>query len=195
MTENSAPHFRENALWRHYDAAIDKGAILVAVARCRLTDREPLYRLRRRHHVQLVELLHEFCYHARKAIELADTVQPGAISHAKEISLLGYGETSTELDMDHTVGLASESLWWVLGRIIHSREVAVHEREEIEVGSRWAAAPRLTSYVSPIVFSVRSDHDAPEERHFVHAERLVECFLALQDRLDKAIQSLGETPL
>ena len=64
---------------KHREAALNAGALIVAIARCSLNAREPLYRLHDRQARRLIDLLHEFAFHARKAIELAERFEPGII--------------------------------------------------------------------------------------------------------------------
>jgi len=116
------------------------------------------------------------------------------IDHATRINMPGYNERVAEMGMEGSVPLADESLWWVLGRVIHSRDVLVREREVVEVSSAWAAAPHTTSYWSPVVFAVSSDRDGGMDRHHVQAERVVETFLALRQRFDRALLAAHEDP-
>lgn len=157
-----------------------------------MTDREPLYALVSRQKLELTDCLHLFAYNARRAIELAEEYEPGTLGHAQGIELRGYGQTEIKLElMEDAQPLADKSLWWVLGRIIHARELKIHELEDPEVGTPWAAAPRITMYWTPIAFSVRSDYDGPDERHFVETDRLLAAFLALRDRFVAALKVVG----
>jgi hypothetical protein len=185
---------RRLAIWRHHEASLEKASLLVALSRCRMTDREPLFELRARQGVQLIELLHEFCYHARKTIEIAETYKSGAINNAKTITMLGYDEwPQADLDIgEDAVPLTDQSLWWLLGRVIHSQEITVHEQQEAEVGSKWAAAPNITCYWTPTVLSVRSGFDGPDKRHYVYAERLVEAYCLMNNTLGEALEKARE---
>ena len=148
-----------------------------------MSDRDPVYRLRDLQKLQLLEALHSFAFNARKALELADVVTPGIIARAQKLMLAPPTELATK-DLVEDVGAAThtpESLWFVLGRVIHSQHIEVADAEDVEVGSAWAAAPKTTSYWTPLVFAVRSDRDPPEGIHYVEPKRLVAAFLALRD--------------
>jgi len=184
---------RENLdVWRHYEAAAEAAASLLALSRCRTTDREPAHALHLRQRLQLIDLLHTFAYNARRAIELAEQLETGTISHAQSISVRPYGRVDIELEiMEDARPLADQSVWWILGRIIHARELNIHYLEDAEVGTEWAPKPHITVYSMPVAFSVRSDHDGPEERHFVLIAELLAAYLALRGRFVKAMHAAG----
>src|SRR5439155_19464134 len=127
------------------------------------------------------------------AIELADIVRPEtqARASAEGIQLSQPGSVADlgpEGSEEGRVRLCIKSLWWYLSRVIHSREVDVLKRGEIEVGSRWAAAPDQTRYWSMVVVSVRSDRDSHESTHYAEVERLVEAFCSLEGCLRGALK-------
>ena len=180
------------ALWRHHEAAVESAATLLALCRCRMTDRESLFALHVRQQLQLVDLLHQFSYNARRAIELAEEYEPGTIDHAKGVSVRPGRFDRIHLEIEEDAHpLVDQSVWWVLGRIIHARELEIHYLEDAEVGTEWAAAPHITEYSTPIAFSVRSDFDGPDERHFILVEELLASFLALRHRFASAFHSAG----
>jgi hypothetical protein len=184
---NGKSHEQLN-LWRHLSAAADAAALLVALVRFKVTDREPLYVLTTRQQYQLVDLLHNFAYNARRAIELADEYEPGVRARAEFVRLVGFEETHVDLGIGQdALPLTDKSLWWVLGRIIHSRELRVHSKEDVDVGYRG----RITMYQTPIVFSVRSDHDRSDVQHYARLERLLEAFLALTESFEVALGNAG----
>jgi hypothetical protein len=128
--------------------------------------------------------LHHFAFHARKSIELANLK-----SHASSLLLAEPNEVLDkaaleELDIPtHT----TESLWFILGRIIHSRQIDVAESARVEVGTEWAAAPRLTYYYTPTLFIVQSDYDSKADtEHHVEMRRLISSYVALDDALREA---------
>lgn len=179
---------RRLALWRHYEAAQENGGLLVALARHRVTDREPLYELRARQSAQLLELLHDFSYHARKTLELAEAHRPGIVERAKVVQLLKHGPEA-DLGIEDPVPLTDQSLWWLLGRVIHSRAVTIHERHDVVVGSPWAAPPRTTSYWTLAVVGVQSDLDGPDATHCFYVEQLVEAFCLMHDAIREALEA------
>jgi hypothetical protein len=183
---------RRVALWRHYEAALDRAALITALCRCKTTDREPLDALRGRQRLQLADLLYEFCYYTRRALELAEQYEPGILEHAMQVKLPGFGERTLELEIgEDAVELVDESLWWVLNRVIHSRQLSIHDAEDAEVGTKWSPAPNITMYYTPAAFGVRSDRDEPDKLHWVRIERLIEAFLALRSRFARALNAVG----
>jgi hypothetical protein len=176
------------ALWRHYEAARERAATLVALSRYRATDREPLYVLHTRQHHQLIDALHDFCYHARKTLELAEQHRPGILERANNMRLLRNGG-ELDLGIDGPVVLADRTLLWMLGRVIHSQDVGICAREEIDIGSPWAAAPKTTSYWPMVAVGVRSDFDEPNDYHYVSIEQLVEAFCRLDDSIHEALDA------
>jgi hypothetical protein len=180
------------ALWRHHEAAVEAAAALLAFSRCQVTDREPAYALTLRQRLQAIDLLHTFGYNARRAIELADTHEPGTIKHAKAIVVHPRDPRKLDLAIDEDAKeLTDESLWWVLGRIIHSQELTIHYRDEARVGTEWAAAPNLTIYRTPIAFAVRSDFDGPLDCHYVVFDDLLTSFAGLRERVAAACMLIG----
>jgi hypothetical protein len=180
------------ALWRHYEAAAEAAASVVALSRSTMTDREPLYSLNSRQRLQLVDLLHAFAYNGRRTIELADELEPGTVDLAKAMSVRPYEVHKVELEIgEDAQPLTDESLWWVLGRIIHARELRIHYKEDAEVGTEWAAAPDITMYWTAAAFSVRSDYDGADDRHCVLIDDLVAAYVILKDRIGKAIAAAG----
>lgn len=139
-----------------------------------------------------MELLHEFCYHARKTIELSETLVPGTTQRANTIKLF---ETEINLGLEGFVPVVDKSLWWILNRVIHSREVRVLDHEDIEVGTKWAAAPRITGYATPMVFCVQSDKDSSDTWHHAGIEQLIEAFVTLTRHLDQIAHDHNATPI
>lgn len=182
-------HLRQHlSLWRHFDAAMNAAATIAAISRCTMTDREPLYPLVSRQELQLIDQLHGFAYNARRAIELADDYEKGILNHAKGINLPGFAETHATLRFDEEPEpLADRSLWWFLGRIVHSRELKIRPATRPQVGSIWAGAPNITVYQNAIALAVRSDYDEPDETHLAKIDELLQGFLALRTRLERAI--------
>jgi len=171
----------------HYSKALDAAALILALARCRLTDREPAHVLQARQNEHLLQLVHDFCFHARKAIELANA-ETGAIAFAQVLQLHGFGETEVRLDLEgKALPLVDQSLWWVLGRVIHSQEAVVESHTDVALGSEWASEPNLTEYETPVAFGVRSDRDGQESVHYFLTERLVEAFLHVAPAIEQAV--------
>ena len=173
---------------KHREAALEAGALIVAIARCSLNSNEPLYHLHDRQAHRLLDLLHEFAFHSRKAIELAERYNPGIIDHARKLQVHDRRDTTVILDdiEELEVTLSAESLWWLLGRLIHSSESRVDHHSDIAVGGPWAAPTAITGHDTAIVFGVRSDRDAPGELHYFRTESVIETFLMLDRGFEKA---------
>jgi hypothetical protein len=179
------------SLRHHFERALDHAAILLALSDHQLTDRDPSYGLRARQRVQLSDHLHLFSFHARKAIELADLV-----SAASNLPLAKPGDVPPKEIVEEmgVVTHTTKDLWFVLNRIIHSKELGIGEAEtKTVVGPDWAPSPRLTSYWTPSVFSVRSDRDGVDEQHWVEPKHLIAAFLQLEPAF-KEVLDIGPPP-
>jgi hypothetical protein len=173
---------RAIALWRHHEAARDKGAMLLALVRCRTQENDPLSDLYDLQRVLIAETLHEFCHHARKAIELADVHVKGIKDRAykamidRDYSALGEGER---------VSLKAESLMFFLGRVIHSHKLFVLEHEH----------PRTDRSTRPTwarqVVRLQSDRDEASDHNDVLVAKLIESFCLFEPEIQKALDVAG----
>jgi len=164
-------------LWRHHDSALQAAALVLAMSRSWISDREPFHHdLHFRQIIQLTDLIHNFCYHARKSIEMAEEFRPGTLDAAKK-QKIHYQITSLELDDTEktVIQFTEQPFWWVICRLIHSREALVTETSETVVAHERTG--RTRTILRPVAFAFRSDLDQPDQLHYVHTESLVSAFL------------------
>jgi hypothetical protein len=153
------------------EKALSRAALLSALATSKLDGPTRLHELKARQDDLVVDLLHEFAFSARKYIELATTAGIPLRPEAERKELL-LGSPVGGAD---PLGSSSfQSLWWVLGRIIHSEHLAVSRQSTWVDGT---VPPRFLEHAW--AFEVRSDHDAPETVHFVFLEFMLERFVEL----------------
>jgi len=169
---------RWSALWRYHERVLDACAVILAISRSQISDREFIYHmLRDRQIVQLTDLIHDFSYNARKVIELTEAVIPQIMEISKTVKI---HRDITSLEIDDVIGeqvvLTNEPLLWTLNRIIHARELLIEEASETIVVNQRTG--RLRSNYRPIAISFRSDRDPIDKKHFVHIESLVTAYLA-----------------
>jgi len=159
------------------ETALNLAATIVAYARADLTEVGRDTDLQQRLEQSLHDLVHEFCYHSRKAIErnAGGKALPSFLAdirvHPKPSAALLASN-----DLVVRVPLSSESFWWIVNRIVHSLDFAVLSNvKSIEtVGDSviWSnldvGSLRLVSF--------RSDRDADDTLHYVDLEALVMTF-------------------
>ncbi|MBK7975294.1 MAG: hypothetical protein IPK07_19090 [Deltaproteobacteria bacterium] len=167
------------ALWRFHDAALEKAALILAIARSEMSDVWGYSDLKFRQTIALYDLLHEFAYSTRKAIERTETMAPGIIQKAKATPVhRGRTEFPCESwNPGETIALVQESFWWVVNRIMHSTETLVVDyvarvefHEASRTGQHWAVE-------QPRVFGFRSDYDQEQNLHHVHTESFVMAYV------------------
>lgn len=122
---------------------------------------------------EVIDLLHEYCFILRKLIERADCV-----SQAKEL-YPHQGKKSISINKDGPdelkIVLCQKNLWWILGRVIHSKSVVVlgGDTEQHQVYSDG----KIRSYSDGYCYvSVESDFDSGVQ-HILHIPSLVHIFL------------------
>jgi hypothetical protein len=180
---------RWSSLWRYHERVLDASSLLIAITRSQLSERDSFYdRVEERMAIQLTDLIHDFSYHARKSLELAEEHQTGVLQKAKKQLIHRYQSEFVLDEIDKTkVPLTQKDFWWVLGRIIHSRESLVAQLTGIEIYGR---SGKIRSHFRPCVFSFRSDLDKEDQRHFVHTESLVGTYLDFfSESIEQAIES------
>ena len=162
---------RWTGLWRRHDDALQTAALILAMSRSWISDREPFHHdLHYRQIIQLADLIHDFCYHARKSIEMADEFRPGTLDAAKK-QKIHYQITSLQLDDtgEKTIEFTQQPFWWVICRLIHSREALVIESTETVVTNERTG--RTRSILRPVAFAFRSDLDESYQLHYVQRNR------------------------
>ncbi|HSG23262.1 MAG TPA: hypothetical protein VLA64_09950, partial [Azonexus sp.] len=86
-------------------------------------------------------------------------------------------ELSLQSVQGKSVRLTQESLWWILGRIIPSRETLVLFREVELVITSLTTGAHFT-IEQPVGFRFASDNDNDGVFHNLHLESLAKCYLS-----------------
>lgn len=75
------------AMWRFHDATLERAALIYTFARSTNEDTPEGYAVYGRQLPMLVDLVHEFCFNARRAIERAERYRPGVIQNLQKFDL------------------------------------------------------------------------------------------------------------
>ena len=186
---------RWSSLWRYQDRALEAATELLALSSISIVDRQPLFHLNVRWCIQIEDRVHDFAYFARKAIEVASAAEPEIIKLAQASKVHPDGGT-VAFSESESVTLCTESVWWIIGRLIHSREIAVVELVELLIGEPWAAPHQQSSWVRPSYIRFRSDHDESNTHHCVEIQALVAAFVpSISHRIDRVLELRRENPL
>lgn len=135
--------------------------------------------------VEVIDLLHEYCFVLRKLIERA-----GKVDRAKKIYPHEYKSPCT-INRGGTdereVELCANSLWWILGRVIHSKSVMVLGGDTCQIRVYHDGKTRETPDGLCFV-DVESDFDNGTS-HVLHVPSLVGVytFSALRRELDEIV--------
>lgn len=181
---------RMTALWRYHDAALDRASLILTFSRSEYEDSGGLYDLHLRQTIRLIDLVHEFCFNARRAVERAERYKPGVLRKAQELLVHHFQrEIQTDcLDPKAVIRLTDQCFWWILGRIIHSRDTMVVKRTDRIVFDDSSGTGRHWSVFQPVALAFESDRDDPDESHHVHLESLVRAYvLGLSRDIEQAI--------
>lgn len=175
------------AVWRFHQAALEQAVLIYTFSRS--TSGEPgVGDAPTQQLVMLIDIVHRFCFNARKAIERADVDRPGTVAEARRAQV-NY-ETQLPLDSCHgeSVNLTQEGLWWILGRIIHSRDTQVLHREiDLIITNHETGAHFVIE--QPVGFKFASDNDADGVYHCLHLESLAKCYLRdITPKIEEAIR-------
>jgi hypothetical protein len=169
---------RWSALWRYHERVLDASALILAISRSQIADWEFIYPLvRDRQIIQLTDLIHDFSYNARKVIELTEASIPQIMDIAKE-QTVHRDVTTLEIDdpFMNQIELTTRPLWWILCKIVHSRELIVLESSEIKILSQRTGKHRFN--YRPIAIWFRADRDEEDQKHYVHIESLITVYLS-----------------
>jgi hypothetical protein len=176
------------ALWRLHDAALERAALIYTFARSTSEDSPAGHAIYGRQLATLIDLIHEFCFNARRAIERAETCRPGMIEELQNMDVHGGKQSLelSELDYPRVIALSQESYWWVLDRLVHSPETHVVYRtvEAISIdhvsGSATGWHNTATGYQNgyrtinqPVAVGFCSDRDSDRIDQYVELEGLV----------------------
>jgi hypothetical protein len=162
------------AMWRFHDAALERAALIYTFARSTNEDTPEGYAIYGRQLPMLIDLVHEFCFNARRAIERAEKYRPGIIANLLALKV-HYGKQElvlSEFDHPKTILLTQESYWWVLGRIIHSKETQVIYRT-VDVVITNEQTGRHHCIRQPVAFGFSSDRDSDRINHYIDLESFV----------------------
>ena len=181
---------RKLSLRRYYEKAKDSASLLIAISRCKIANYESLFLFRDRQKAQAVELIHDFAYSARKAIEIAELFSPGIKELSDQISLAPYGIESVEIEIaKEALPLCKQTLWWVLGRIVHSQDLIVLDQQSIEYVREPKGVPTSINYYTPVLFGVHSDFDKGNSINYLYIEQLAFSFQFLEHAFDFAFEN------
>lgn len=168
---------RWSMLWRYHDRSMEIATQLLAFSRMAVRDRGVFWHLKIRWNIQIENLMHDFCYAVRKGIELTAKVHPEISDLAKTcfpheeggfVKILGEGR----------IQLCDRSFWWIVNRIIHSRDTFVKDQTIQEYVS--PEPPHyITNTFSPKFFGFFSDLDQDKEFRYVETEELLQCYLGV----------------
>ncbi|MBC8741336.1 hypothetical protein F6X40_32655 [Paraburkholderia sp. UCT31] len=184
------------AMWRFHDAALERAALIYTFARSTIEDTPEGYAIYSRQLPMLIDTVHEFCFNARRAIERAEKCRPGIIANLQALKVhSGRGELSlSELDHPKSITLTQESFWWVLGRIIHSKETQVIYRT-VNVVITNESTGRHHSVSQPVAFGFSSNRDSDRINHFIELESFVTPYAGgISYQIEQAIQIRNNVP-
>lgn len=179
------------AMWRFHDAALERAALIYTFARSTNEDTPEGYAIYGRQLPMLIDLVHEFCFNARRAIERAEKYRPGIIASLQKMKA-NYGKQELALsELDHLkpIPLTQESYWWVLGRIIHSKETQVMYRtREVVITNKQTG--RHHCIRQPVAFGFSSDRDSDRVNHYIELESFVTPYVGvISHQISEAISA------
>jgi len=124
--------------------------------------------------VEVIDILHEYCFVLRKLIERADKVDEakGLFPHADQpITTISKGGLN-----EREVELWNENLWWILGRVIHSKSVMVLGGDNCSL--KVYGDGKTREYEDGRCYvEVASDFDEKEgKKHIFHVPSLVRAY-------------------
>lgn len=173
-------------LRKYRDRAFDSAALIAAVAVARFPDASLLCAFRPRHDDLLGDLLHEFAFNARKAIELASLSDRDLRSLVGKDQIFGLTSDTVAGRGSFIRAAARYSLWFVLGRLIHSEDLSI-VRAHVSVDDE---NEQLTHEL-PWMFTIQSDLDARDDRrHHIWVDELLEQYLSADKRIVDVLGSI-----
>lgn len=179
------------AMWRFHDAALERAALIYTFARSTNEDTPEGSVIYGRQLPMLIDFVHEFCFNARRAIERAEKYRPGIIESLQTLKV-HYGKQElalSELDHPKSIALTQESYWWVLGRIIHSKETQVMYRT-VEVVVTNKQTGRHHCIRQPVAFGFSSDRDSDRINYYIELESFVTPYVGrISQQISEAISA------
>ena len=190
--------FRWSALARYHDAALENAVVLLALSRCPVHSHFDDYPITGpRTIVRMMTETHAFCQNARKALEVSNVIDNKILPAAYQAKLYNAGDAIKIFGEESTV-ITDQSFMWILGRIIHSLSVAVHD-ETAYLGQH---GRRIYSEIRRKYFAFGSDKDEPsaaaasyvvsaEKMHYIDIDALLKCYTGhLSNLIEAAIKAL-----
>ena len=178
------------AIQRADARAQDRGLFAYVASRAALgaLGGDEFYRYQLR--TMLAEAIYDFVFSARRAIECVDTVEPGLIDVTRGLNLQRAGWVFRSSDIRGELPLCDRDYWWVLNRIVHSRQMVVlpHGGEVCppdrdEAAREWRRLPGDLS-----ILAVRSDRDSLDEMSWVLVEDLLVGYF---DEVSKGVRAIS----
>jgi hypothetical protein len=164
--------FRWSALHRYHDAAIEGAIILTAFSRLQIAGHvDGPYLTGPRLGVQIMTAMHNFSLNARKAIEIADSKKPGLLAKVKAEK---FEPKQVMLANGSAYKTASQSLYWIISRIIHSQNTGVGF---IQTSQEFSGRGRIQTTEKSKYFLFRSDFDKIGPDHCVDIDELMASYL------------------
>lgn len=179
------------AIWRLHEAALDRATLIYTFTRSTSEDTPTGYTIYSRQLPMLIDLVHEFCFYARRAIERTEKYRPGIIANLRVLNLhAGKPELSlSKWDHPSSIALTQESFWWVLGRIIHSKETQIIYRT-VDVVITNQSSGRHHTISQPIAFEFSSDYDNDLICHYIELESFVALYInSISHQIEQVIQT------
>lgn len=165
------------AMWRFHDTALERATLIYTFARSTHEDTPEGYSIFSRQLPMLIDLVHEFCFNARRAIERAEKYRPGIIANLQALRVHYDKElTLSELDYPKSIPLTQESFWWILGRIIHSKETQVIYRT-VDVVITDKESGRHHCVRQPVAFGFSSNRDSDQINHYIELESFIKPYV------------------
>ena len=123
--------------------------------------------------VEVIDVFHEYCYFLRKLIERTDQVKEAQklMPHGGKITAIINKGGIDEKEFN----LCQKSLWWLLGRVIHSNSVMVLGGEK----SNLIVYPdgKIREYEDGRCYvEVSSDYDDDGVSHIIHIPSIVRAY-------------------
>lgn len=190
--------FRWSALARYHDAALENAIVLLALSRCPVHSHFDDYLITGpRAIVRMMTETHAFCQNARKALEVSNVIDNKILPIAYQAKLHNTGHTIDIFGEDNAM-ITDQSFMWILGRIIHSLSVAVHD----ETTYLSQHGKRIYSETRRKYFAFGSDKDEPsaaaasyvvsvEKMHYIEMDAFLKCYTGqLSYLIEAAIKTL-----
>lgn len=179
------------AMWRFHDAALERATLIHTFARSTMEDTPQGFTIYGRQLTMLIDLVHEFCFYARRAIERAEKHSPGIIARISSLKIHGEKRELilSKLDCPNSLGLTQESFWWVLGRIIHSKDTQVI-CNTLKIVITDGRTGRHHTVRQPVAFGFSSDRDGERDTHYIELESFVtHYFGSISHQIERAIHT------